>query len=120
MPYLKRQIQSLGGRFIRRKVDSIHELYDIFPDSRIFINASGMGSKTLADVMDDRCFPERGQNVFLQTEKCQTMYFRNGKEYTYVIPRPHSGGVVLGGVKQQDNLYARPWVFGHPLILSPS
>ncbi|KAF3394054.1 D-amino-acid oxidase [Penicillium rolfsii] len=104
MPYLKRQIQALGGRFIRRKVDSLHELYDMFPASRIFINASGLGSKTLADVQDDRCFPERGQNVFLRTDKCQTMYFRNGQEYTYVIPRPYSGGVVLGGVKQQDDL----------------
>ena len=119
MPYLDRQIQSLGGRFIRRKVDSIQELYDMFPDSRIFINASGLGSKTLADVMDDRCFPERGQNVFLQTEQCQSMYFRNGKEYTYVIPRPHSGGIVLGGVKQQDNLYARLGYSVTQLISSP-
>lgn len=76
----------------------------MFPDSSIFINASGWGSKLLSDVRDDRCFPERGQNVFLQTENCHTMYFRNGKEYTYVIPRPQSHGVVLGGVKQQDNL----------------
>lgn len=104
MPYLKKQIQMLGGHFIRRKVDSLHELYDMFPDSRVFINASGLGSKTLADVLDDRCFPERGQNVFLRTDRCRTMYFRNGQEYTYVIPRPHSGGVVLGGVKQQNNL----------------
>ena len=104
MPYLKRQIQQLGGRFIRCKVDSLHELYGMFPDSRVFINASGLGSKTLADVRDDRCFPERGQNVFLRTDQCRTMYFRNGKEYTYVIPRPYSGGVVLGGVKQEDNL----------------
>lgn len=94
----------MGGRFIRRKVESLHELYDMFPDSRIFINASGLGSKTLADVQDDLCFPERGQNVFLRTDKCQMMYFRNGQEYTYVIPRPYSEGVVLGGVKQQDNL----------------
>lgn len=104
MPYLKRQIQMLGGRFIRRKVDCLRELYDMFTDSRVFINASGLGSKTLADVRDDHCFPERGQNVFLRTNRCRTMYFRNGKEYTYVIPRPYSGGVVLGGVKQQNNL----------------
>lgn len=104
MPYLRKQITSLGGQFIRRRVGSLQELYDMFPDSRVFINASGWGSKDLADVQDDRCFPERGQNVFLQTEQCHTMYFRNGTEYTYVIPRPLSKGVVLGGVKQQDNL----------------
>ncbi|KAJ5175781.1 uncharacterized protein N7482_001658 [Penicillium canariense] len=104
MPYLGRQIQALGGRFIRQRVGALQELYDMFPDSRVFINASGLGSKTLADVQDDLCFPERGQNVFLRTQQCNTMYFRNGQEYTYVIPRPFSQGVVLGGVKQQDNL----------------
>lgn len=104
MPYLRRQISTLGGRFIRRRVHALQELYETFPDSRIFINASGLGSRSLADVQDDRCYPERGQNVFLHTEHCHTLYFRNGKEYTYVIPRPLSQGVVLGGVKQRDNL----------------
>ncbi|KAJ5569510.1 uncharacterized protein N7459_008940 [Penicillium hispanicum] len=104
MPYLGRQITGLGGRFVRQRVNSLQELYDMFPESNIFINASGLGSKSLSDVQDDNCFPERGQNVFLRTERCHTMYFRNGGEYTYVIPRPHSQGVVLGGVKQHDSL----------------
>jgi D-amino-acid oxidase len=104
MPYLGKQVTSLGGRFIRHRVESLQDLYDMFPESRVFINASGWGSKTLTDVRDDSCFPERGQNVFLTTDNCDTLYFRNGKEYTYVIPRPQSKGVVLGGVKQQDNL----------------
>ena len=108
MPYLGRQVTSLGGRFIRKRVESLQELYELFPESRIFINASGLGSKTLTDVQDDQCFPERGQNVFLATDQCNTLYFRNGKEYTYVIPRPLSKGVVLGGVKQQDDLYTSP------------
>ncbi|PYH41302.1 FAD-dependent oxidoreductase [Aspergillus saccharolyticus JOP 1030-1] len=104
MPYLGKKITELGGHFIRKRVESLEELYHMFPESSIFINASGIGSQTLKDVQDDRCFPERGQNVFYKTEKCQTMYFRNGQEYTYVIPRPMSHGVVLGGVKQADNL----------------
>ncbi|KAJ5319750.1 hypothetical protein PENANT_c026G10546 [Penicillium antarcticum] len=104
MPYLGKQVTSLGGQFIRKRVESLQELYEMFPDSRVFINASGLGSKTLTDVQDDQCFPERGQNVFLATDQCTTLYFRNGKEYTYVIPRPQSRGVVLGGVKQQDDL----------------
>ncbi|KAE8356988.1 hypothetical protein BDV28DRAFT_755 [Aspergillus coremiiformis] len=104
MPYLGKQINALGGQFIRKRVESLQELYDMFPDSCIFVNASGIGSKTLSDVRDEKCFPERGQNVFFRTNNCHTMYFRNGKEYTYVIPRPLSNGVVLGGVKQIDNL----------------
>ncbi|KAJ5123811.1 D-amino-acid oxidase [Penicillium bovifimosum] len=104
MPYLKQQIEHLGGQFIRQRVDSLQELYGMFPESRVFINASGWGSKALTDVQDESCFPERGQNVFLTTDRCDTMYFRNGKEYTYIIPRPLSKGIVLGGVKQQGNL----------------
>ena len=104
MPYLAKQITALGGQFIRQRVNSLQDLYEMFPESNIFVNASGLGSKNLSDVQDDQCFPERGQNVFLQTDQCHTMYFRNGAEYTYVIPRPHSHGVVLGGVKQQDDL----------------
>ncbi|RHZ61278.1 hypothetical protein CDV55_101299 [Aspergillus turcosus] len=104
MPYLRKQITALGGQFIRKRVESLQELYTMFPESSVFINASGLGSKTLTDVRDDKCFPERGQNVFYRTDKCRQMYFRNGKEYTYIIPRPLSEGVVLGGVKQPNNL----------------
>ncbi|KAL4779149.1 hypothetical protein BJX76DRAFT_99211 [Aspergillus varians] len=104
MPYLREKIISLGGQFVRKRVESLDELYALFPQSRIFINASGLGSKTLRDVQDDRCFAERGQNVFYRTSNCHTLYFRNGKEYTYIIPRPLSRGVILGGVKQRENL----------------
>lgn len=107
MPYLGDRIRAMGGQFIRKRVQSLDELQHMFPESSIFINASGIGSRDLTDVRDGLCFPERGQNVFYQTDNCHRMYFRNGKEYTYIIPRPLSKGVVLGGVKQQDNLYVR-------------
>ncbi|PYH97500.1 nucleotide-binding domain-containing protein [Aspergillus ellipticus CBS 707.79] len=108
MPYLGKKIIDLGGQFIQKHVGSLEELYRMFPESSVFINASGLGSKTLKDVQDDKCFPERGQNVFYKTDKCRTLYFRNGQEYTYVIPRPMSHGVVLGGVKQADDLSPEP------------
>ncbi|PKY03346.1 FAD dependent oxidoreductase superfamily [Aspergillus campestris IBT 28561] len=108
MPYLGKQVSALGGHFIRKRVDSLQELYTMFPESSVFINASGVGSKSLSDVQDDKCFPERGQNVFYRTEQCRRLYLRVGKEYTYIIPRPLSNGVVLGGVKQRDNLSPDP------------
>lgn len=64
------------------------------------------------DVKDDKCFPERGQNVFMKTDNCRTMYFRTGdQEYTYIIPRPQSNGVVLGGIKQPNDLYVPFFIF---------
>ncbi|KAL2870689.1 FAD-dependent oxidoreductase [Aspergillus lucknowensis] len=104
MPYLREKITSLGGKFIRKRVEALEDLYTLFPDSRVFINASGIGSRTLRDVRDEKCFPERGQNVFYRTSNYHTFYFQNGKSYTYIIPRPLSQGVILGGVKQRDNL----------------
>ncbi|OOF92963.1 hypothetical protein ASPCADRAFT_209619 [Aspergillus carbonarius ITEM 5010] len=108
MPYLGKKITALGGQFIRKRVESLEDLYRMFPESSVFVNASGIGSKTLKDVQDEKCFAERGQNVFYKTDNCHTMYFRNGQEYTYVIPRPMSHGVVLGGVKQADDLSPEP------------
>lgn len=103
MPWLGKKITSLGGVFVRQKLSSLGELYAMFPESRIFINASGWGSRDLTDVRDDNSYPDRGQNVFLKSHQ-KTMYFRNGQEYTYIIPRPMSHGVIIGGVKQGENL----------------
>ncbi|KAL4898151.1 FAD dependent oxidoreductase superfamily [Aspergillus ambiguus] len=108
MPYLGREIRALGGRFIRKRVESLQELFVMFPQSSIFINASGLGSRHLADVQDKACYPDRGQNVFYRTDLTGTMFFRNGQEYTYIIPRPLSQGLVLGGVKQRDNVSPEP------------
>lgn len=91
-----------GSSFVRRKVSSLTELHHISPMSSILINASGWGSRHLLDVLDAKCFPNRGQNVFYKTSETGKAYFRNGKEYTYVIPRPLSGSVILGGSKQPN------------------
>jgi hypothetical protein len=104
MPYLGKKISAMGGLFVRHRVNSLGELYTMFPDSDVFINASGWGSKLLTDVQDEKCYPDRGQNVFYKTEKHGTLYLRNGQEYTYIIPRPKSGGVILGGAKLGEDL----------------
>ena len=102
MLYLRQKIISLGGSFIRRKVSSLAELRRMFPTSMITVNASGWGSRNLVDVLDDKCFPNRAQNVFYRTMDTGKAFFRNGNEYTYIIPRPLSGGVVLGGSKEPN------------------
>ncbi|OKL60976.1 hypothetical protein UA08_03292 [Talaromyces atroroseus] len=108
MPWVGAKVQALGGQFVRQRVNSLKELYEMYPESRIFINASGWGSRDLTDVLDQKCFPDRGQNVRLRTAEHHTMYFRNGKEYTYIIPRPLTGHVILGGHNSRDNLSGEP------------
>ncbi|KAF2840197.1 FAD dependent oxidoreductase superfamily [Patellaria atrata CBS 101060] len=93
LPWLMKSIDAAGGQSIQRRVRSVLDLFYSFPETYIIINCSGLGSKELGGVNDRNCFPERGQNVLL-----------NGKEYTYIIPRPMRGILVLGGVKQRDNI----------------
>ncbi|KAI9776273.1 MAG: hypothetical protein M1835_005569 [Candelina submexicana] len=68
----------------------------------IWINATGLGSKAL--VPDDGMFPTRGQTSLVkgQARKAITWVRENGG-VSYVIPRPGSGGTILGGCKQDDN-----------------
>ncbi|KAH8703120.1 FAD dependent oxidoreductase superfamily [Talaromyces proteolyticus] len=108
IPWVGAKVRSLGGEFVRRKVQSLKELYDLYPQSTVFINASGWGSRDLTDVRDEKSFPDRGQNVRLRTSEHHTMYFRNGKEYTYIIPRPLTGHLILGGHNSRDNLSGEP------------
>ncbi|KAL6405274.1 putative fad dependent oxidoreductase superfamily protein [Ilyonectria robusta] len=107
LPYIKKKLEQLGARFVQKQVQALSDLHSMFPESRIFVNASGCGSKDLLDVLDDKCFWERGQNIFYKTDKtnqCIIGHASAPKEYTYVIPRPLQGGVILGGVKQPGNL----------------
>jgi D-amino-acid oxidase len=104
IPWIGAKVKSLGGQFVRQKVASLQELYDMYPDSSVFINASGWGSRDLTDVLDKKSFPDRGQNVCLRTPNHHDLIFRLGKEYTYIIPRPITGHLILGGHNSRDNL----------------
>lgn len=105
LPFLKNQIESLGGQFIRKEIKDIQELYDEFGDSMIFVNASGVGPKYIKGIFDPDSYPNRGQNVLIKTRTDYAVR-RAGKEYTYIIPRPMSGVVVLGGVNQPDQTHS--------------
>ncbi|CUM68105.1 uncharacterized protein PRCAT00005822001 [Priceomyces carsonii] len=103
--FLKNEIQKLGGNFIRKEIKSVDELYIDFPNTIIFINASGVGPKYIEGLYDENSFPNRGQNVLVKT-KTDKAFSRNGNEYTYVIPRPLQGVVVCGGVNQENQTHS--------------
>lgn len=105
LQFLQQQIEQLGGKIIRREVTSLDELYTSYPNSSVFINASGLGSRDIVGIQDTKCFPDRGQNVLVSTSETGTMYNRVGNEYTYIIPRPLNNIQVCGGVHQPYNLY---------------
>jgi D-amino-acid oxidase len=64
--------------------------------ARVIINASGVGAKELA--RDESVKSIRGQTMFVKTDY-EELLMIEGSDYTYVIPRPGSGGVIMGGIK---------------------
>ncbi len=107
LPFIKKEIDKLGGKFIRKEITSVEGLFSNFPTCEIFINATGLGSMFIEGIMDDKCYPDRGQTVKVRT-KTDTIFYRNGKEYTYLIPRPLQGILICGGVNQPGNTSPEP------------
>jgi D-amino-acid oxidase len=103
--FIKQEIEKLGGQFIRKSIESMDELYQDYEDSVVFVNASGVGPMTIKGLEDDKCYPNRGQNVLVRT-KTDKAFSRSGEEYTYVIPRPLSGVVVCGGLNEPNKTHA--------------
>jgi len=97
LPWLKARLVKRGVKFIRKVVKSFDEARAI-SGARIIVNASGLGAKELAG--DEAVMPIRGQTMFVKTG-FNELVMKEGSEYTYVIPRMGSGGVILGGVKSE-------------------
>jgi D-amino-acid oxidase len=95
LPYLKEKLDARGVKFVRAEVKSIDEARSL-TGAKIIVNASGVGAKILA--VDDYVKPVRGQTMFAKTD-FNELVMREGNEYTYVIPRAGSGGVIMGGYK---------------------
>jgi len=95
LPWLKAKLASKGVKFIRSEVKSIDDARAI-TKARIIVNASGVGARELAG--DENVRPVRGQTMFVKTHFSE-LVMKEGSEYTYVIPRAGSGGVIMGGIK---------------------
>ena len=101
LPWLQKQLVNRGVNFIRKEVNSLDQarmlvLLDKNVKLRALINASGVGARELAG--DSSVKPIRGQTMFVKT-RFNELVMKEGGEYTYVIPRAESGGVILGGIK---------------------
>lgn len=95
LPWIKDKLVAKGVKFIRKEVQSFGEARTL-TKSKIIVNASGVGARVLAG--DEAVLPIRGQTMFVKTDFSE-LFMLEGSEYTYVIPRPGSGGVIMGGIK---------------------
>jgi glycine/D-amino acid oxidase-like deaminating enzyme len=91
-----------GVQFEKQKLNHIEEAFS--DDTTCVFNCSGLGSATLGGVNDRLMYPTRGQVVIIRAPHINQNMFRWGKNSaTYIIPRPDSNLVVLGGFLDRNN-----------------
>lgn len=100
LPWIKKDLETRGVRFIRKEIESIKEAEQI-TGCGIIVHASGLGAAHLAG--DKNVIAIRGQTMFVKNDFDELVMLQ-GSQYTYVIPRMYTGGVIIGGVSQEGNL----------------
>jgi glycine/D-amino acid oxidase-like deaminating enzyme len=101
-----------GVIFTRAELISLKQVSQAYPGHTV-INASGTGLQWDGGY-DADCFQIRGQTLLVRApqscpylEKTITHQSKDGL-WTFVIPRPHHGGVILGGTKQLNDYQSTP------------
>lgn len=113
LQFLERRLKMYYDvEFILATLVSIETASQLYPNHTI-INCSGMGLKYNGGY-DSNCFAVRGQTLLVKppkkcTYKHKTITYRlsDGK-YSFVIPRPFDGGIIVGGTRQPGNLNSKP------------
>lgn len=100
LPWIQKQLEARGVKFIRKKLNSIEEAKKI-TGARYIVHASGLGAFTLAN--DKKVEGIRGQTMFVKTD-FEELKMHQGSHYTYVIPRVFTDGAIIGGVSQPGNM----------------
>ncbi|KAG9520260.1 putative D-amino acid oxidase, partial [Aureobasidium melanogenum] len=106
---LQGEVKRQGIEIRRGMFDSIDELFTAFPSANAYFNCTGLGAYSLKGVEDKSVYPTRGQIMLVQSPKTPMtrMYFRSpqrvNKDTTYVFPRGPHNGVVLGGVRLDND-----------------
>ncbi|EMG48231.1 D-amino acid oxidase, putative (Fad-dependent oxidoreductase, putative) [Candida maltosa Xu316] len=92
--------------FMKFRLKSLDQINDLFQENPVVIvNCTGTGLQYRGGY-DPECYPIRGQTLLINPPKdCPYMdktitYQLKDGSWSFVIPRPLNGGVILGGMKQ--------------------
>ncbi|KAJ2448507.1 hypothetical protein EV183_005402 [Coemansia sp. RSA 2336] len=98
--YLKTLFESRGGKMHKQAIGHILDAVKYAPDANalpIVVNCTGLGSRDLGGVNDNKLYPIRGQTLLVNAPEVKRTITRIGSEkFSYVIPRG-DGTVVIGG-----------------------
>lgn len=108
LPWMVQQLNTRNVNFIRKTLTSLSEARDL-TGARLIVNASGLGAREL--VSDAKVQGVRGQTMLVSCPPGSPLFkhaiILQGSEYTYIIPRPGNGQIVLGGVSQYGDQRTR-------------
>lgn len=106
LPWLQKKLQDdYGVLFVKETVSSLAYAAQRLSCQAI-VNASGLGARHLAD--DKDVTSVRGQTVMIKSSAFKPgmdrkVITRRGNEYTYLIPRASTGGIIVGGINDEHN-----------------
>lgn len=123
LAFLQEKVRSLclahGTKLLQKRMtlNSLKQVYTMFPDCTALFNASGQGLQ-MDGGFDTACFSIRGQTLLLDvphTTKYDRMTITHQDRlgnWTFVIKRPTADGsaaqYILGGTKQPDDFSVMP------------
>lgn len=101
-------------KFVKAKFEKLSEVanYASLKDF-VVVNCTGTGLRWDGGY-DPTSFPIRGQTLLVnaptgcELENCTITYQLKNNEWTFCIPRPLDGGIILGGTKQISAIDAAP------------
>ncbi|KAM3582821.1 D-amino acid oxidase [Umbelopsis sp. WA50703] len=103
LKWLMAEFTALGGKVMRRTLYHIHEAANEDGSTAAIVNCTGLQSRFLGGVNDQKVFATRGQTVLVRAPHFKKVLTHQGKDYvTYIIPRAN-GDVILGGTQQHHN-----------------
>jgi D-amino-acid oxidase len=113
LQFLERRLTMYNGvEFVTATLISFQQVSLNFPGATI-INCLGMGLQYKGGY-DKTCFHVRGQTLLVRAPKdCiyKNMTVTHGLSnaaFSFVIPRPCDGGVIVGGTRQPGNMASTP------------
>ncbi|KAG9788830.1 hypothetical protein KCU88_g1747, partial [Aureobasidium melanogenum] len=99
----------MGARVVKHSLDSVREAFELPLDlgldrPSVVVNCSGRGIDA-----DPKVAIVRGQTVLVRQQHHKTVTrHRADGSWAFLIPRPASGGTVVGGTKEPDDWEAGP------------
>lgn len=115
LAFLMRRLQmNYRVKFVKARFNTLRNVFLTYQDISLVVNATGQGLQ-LDGGYDPLSFPIRGQTLLVRPstpdhpyrDRTITHQSSDGK-WTFLIPRPFDGGVIIGGTKQVNKIQDWP------------